>query len=248
MSVPLDLLSGHRLRRANSPPAVGLGDPRAGLPPPFPADLLKTVVAGLAGPVGRATTHLAETRSRCVKRGNENDLMAVTSLMLLVEVWRGEMAEAVHLADGAMERAEQGGGTLAFALTMRAMIAAYLGRDHDARADVQAALDVARRRQSPRLMEWPLRTLGFLEVSLGNYAEAVSALQPVLRQFEANPGTEIAGALFLPDAIEALTSLGRHTEAEPLIQALEGNRPPEQLCLDARRRSAVPQHVTGRPR
>jgi hypothetical protein len=29
--------------------------------------------------------------------------------------------------------------------------------------------------------------------------------------------------VFPPDAIEALVSLGRHTEAEPLIEALEGN-------------------------
>ena len=69
----------------------------------------------------------------------------------------------------------------------------------------------------------PLRTLGFLEVSRGNYAEAVSALQPPLREFKANPGTDIVSAFFLPDAIEALVSLGRHAEAEPLIDALEGN-------------------------
>ncbi len=149
--------------------------------------------------------------------------MAVTCLMSLVEVWRGDLAEAAHLADEAMERAEQGGGTLAAALTTRAMVAAYLGREHDARADVQAALDLARRRESPRLMEWPLRTLGFLEVSRGNYAEAVSALQPPLREFKASPGTDIVSAFFLPDAIEALVSLGRHAEAEQLIDALEGN-------------------------
>ena len=97
-----------------------------------------------------------------------------------------------------MERAEQGDGTLAVALTMRALVAACLGREHDARADVQAALDLARRRESPRLMEWPLKILGFLKVSFGNYAQAVSALQPLLREFQADPGTEIASAFFLP--------------------------------------------------
>jgi hypothetical protein len=135
-------------------------------------------VLAWTGHLDEACTHLAEIRSRCVERGNENDLMAVTSLMLLVEVWRGDLGEANHLADEAMQRAEQGGGTMGFALTMRAMVAVYQGREHDARADVQAAIDVALLQQSPRLMEWPLRTLGFLEVSLGNYAEAVSALDP----------------------------------------------------------------------
>ncbi len=190
---------------------------------PFRASIVNAVALAWTGQLEEACTHLAETRNRCVERGNENDLMAVTCLMSLVEVWRGDLAEAAHLADEAMERAEQGGGTLAAALTTRAMVAAYLGREHDARADVQAALDLARRRESPRLMEWPLKTPGFLEVSRGNYAEAVSALQPPLREFKANAGTDIVSAFFLPDAIEGLVSLGRHAEAEPLIDALERN-------------------------
>jgi DNA-binding CsgD family transcriptional regulator len=223
MSVQLNFMAGNGVDEASLRRAVELEDPDADVLLPFRASVVNALVLAWTGRLDEACTHLAETRNRCVEGGNETDLMAVTSLMVLVEVWRGDLAEAVHLADEAMERAEQGGGTLAFALTMRAMVAAYVGREHDTRADVHAALDIARRRQSPRLIEWPLRTLGFLEVSLGNYAEAVSALQPLLREFEANPGTEIAGALFLPDAIEALASLGRHTEAEPLIEALEGN-------------------------
>jgi ATP/maltotriose-dependent transcriptional regulator MalT len=223
MSVQLNFMFGNGVDEASLRRAVELEDPDADVLVPFRASVVNAVVLAWTGQLEEACTQLAETRNRCVERGSENDLMAVTCLMSLVEVWRGDLAEAAHLADEAMERAEQGGGTLAAALTTRAMVAAYLGREHDARADVQAALDLARRRESPRLMEWPLRTLGFLELSRGNYAEAVSALQPPLREFKASPGTDIVSAFFLPDAIEALVSLGRHAEAEPLIDALHAN-------------------------
>ncbi len=63
-----------------------------------------------------------------------------------------------------------------------------------------------------------------MEVSLGNYAEAVAAVAPLLSAFdpESTP-TELPGAAFLPDAIEALVQLGRLAEAAPLIEALERN-------------------------
>ena len=131
------------------------------------------------------------------------------------------------------------------------MVAAHLGREHDARADATPHLTSLREVRSPRLMEWPLRTLGFLEVSLGNYAEAVRALQPPLREFEASPGTEIVGASFLPDAIEALVALGRHAEAEPLIDGVGRQRPLERPgCSPSARGAAAcrwPPGVTSRP-
>jgi DNA-binding CsgD family transcriptional regulator len=159
----------------------------------------------------------------------------------LIEIWRANFVEAARLADEAMERAEQGGGSLAIALSMRAMVAAYVGREHDSRADAKAALDIASRTRSPRLAEWPAMTMGFLEVSLGNYAAALAALQQMRHTFEAIPGTEIMTASFIPDAVEALVSLGRSREAEPLIEALERNGRrldrPWMLAIGARCRS-----------
>ena len=84
-------------------------------------------------------------------------------------------------------------------------------------------------------------TMGFLEVSVGNYAEALTAVQPMLRTFEAIPGTEIMTASFIPDAVEAMIALGRSSEAEPLIEALERNgrrlNRPWMLAIGARCRS-----------
>ena len=83
--------------------------------------------------------------------------------------------------------------------------------------------------------------LGFLEVSLGNYAEALRTLQPLLSAFEATPGSEIMTASYIPDAVEAMVALGRHADAEPLITALESNGRrldrPWMLAIGARCRS-----------
>ena len=83
--------------------------------------------------------------------------------------------------------------------------------------------------------------MGFLEVSVGNYAEALEAVQPMQRTFEAIPGTEIMTASYIPDAVEAMISLGRGGEAEPLIEALECNGRrldrPWMLAVGARCRS-----------
>jgi DNA-binding NarL/FixJ family response regulator len=109
------------------------------------------------------------------------------------------------------------------ARTVRAAVAAYLGRESDARADVAAAIEAAERCGSPRPAYWPLDVLGFLEVSLGNYAEAVTALQQACDMFCGMPATEIITATFIPDAVEALVALGRLDESQPMIKALEHN-------------------------
>jgi DNA-binding NarL/FixJ family response regulator len=74
------------------------------------------------------------------------------------------------------------------------------------------------------LAEWPITILGFLEVSLGNYRDAVTALTPMLSHLDAAPeATEIVAASFVPDIVEAMIALGRLADAEPLIDILERN-------------------------
>lgn len=66
-------------------------------------------------------------------------------------------------------------------------------------------------------------SLGFLEVSLGNNADALTTLEPLVSRYSTLPGTEIVTAAFLPDAIEAMIALGRLKDAEPMIEALENH-------------------------
>jgi hypothetical protein len=109
------------------------------------------------------------------------------------------------------------------AMTLQAVVAAYTGREGDAGNAGRAALDVAQRCGSPRLADWSTISLGFLDVSLGKYEDALATLQPLVSRFETVPGTEIITSAYIPDAVEAMVAVRRHADAEPLIAALEDN-------------------------
>lgn len=106
---------------------------------------------------------------------------------------------------------------------MLAVVAAHTGREQDVRENARAAIELAKRYDSPRLPDWAVIALGFLEVSLGRHEQALQVLGPLIERLPREPGTEIISAAYLPDAVEALVSLGHHDRALPLIEALESN-------------------------
>ena len=241
MLVQLSFMYGHGVDESSLQRALELDDQDSGVLMPFRADVVHAQILGWMGRMDEAHTELEAVRRSSMERGAEHDLMVIASYGTLLEVWAGNFAEATQVADEAMERAEQGGGSRAIGYSMKAMAAAYVGHEHDARAAARAALDIAARGGSARLAAWPVMALGFLEVSLGNYAEALRTLQPLLSAFEATPGSEIMTASYIPDAVEAMVALGRHADAEPLITALESNGRhldrPWMLAIGARCRS-----------
>jgi hypothetical protein len=203
--------------------AVELEDPDADVLIPFSASMIEGLMLGWTGQLDAAHAKMTALRRRCTERGAENDLTAVMSCDAIIEIWRGNLAAADQLSEEAVERAEQGSGSLAIALSMQAMVMAYAGRVQVSRDAARRALEIASRTASSRLAEWPMMTIGFLEVSLGHHAEALETLAPMLGHFGTIPGTEIMAATFIPDAVEAMISLGRSGEAEPFIEALESN-------------------------
>jgi ATP/maltotriose-dependent transcriptional regulator MalT len=243
MSVQLNFMYGNGVDEVSLRRAVELEDVDIEGHTVFSASMVEGLILAWTGRLDDARARMQALHRRCTERGAENDLTAVASCAALVEIWRGNFVEAARLADEVMERAEQGGGSLAIALSIRSMAAAYVGREDDSRVDARAVLDIAKRTASPRLAEWPAMTLGFLEVSVGNLAEALAALEPMMRTFKAIPGTEIMTASFIPDAVEAMITLGRGGEAEPLIEALERNGRrldrPWMLAVGARCRSML---------
>jgi DNA-binding CsgD family transcriptional regulator len=243
MSVQLNFMYGNGVDELGLRRAVELEDSHSDGHTAFSASMIESLVLAWTGRLDEARARMQALHRRCTERGAENDLTAVASCAALVEIWRGNFVEAARLADEAMERAEQGGGSLAIALSMRSMAAAYGGREDDSRADARAVMDTADKTGSPRLAEWPRMTIGFAEVSIANHAEALAVMQPMQRTFEAIPGTEIMTASFIPDAVEAMIALGRSGEAEPLIAALERNGQrldrPWMLAIGARCRSML---------
>lgn len=219
--VATTFLYGQGVDEARLQRALALEDPNADNSIPFCASAVHSLLLAWAGELDEAHTVMQAVRLRFIERGAEVDMMAITSYCALIEMWRGNFAEAAQLAQHTVEQAEQVGGSRTIALTVRAAVAAYTGREDDARADAAAALSLARKCGSSRLAVWPTMSLGFLEVSLGRYAEALSTFQPLLETFDAIRCTQIMTAMYLPDAVEAMIALGRNADAEPLIDELE---------------------------
>jgi DNA-binding CsgD family transcriptional regulator len=161
----------------------------------------------------------------------------------MIDLWLGRYDEAAATAADAVQRAEQLGGKhmLIDSWATQAAVAAYTGRENEARTAARSAIDAAQATGAAFLLGPATAALGFLEVSLGNHAAAVTTLEPLLMSFDPAHDTEIMVGAHLPDAVEALTALGRLDEAEPLVAALENNGArhdrPWMLALAARGRS-----------
>jgi DNA-binding NarL/FixJ family response regulator len=152
--------------------------------------------------------------------------MFVAVHSVLLEIWRGNFADATLIAEDTMESALQLGGEvpLFVAMTMRAALATRAGLEDQARRDTKEALAASQRCGANLLVVWTITTLGFLELSLGNYEAALATVAPLLANLDAAPkATEIPAASFVPDAVESLIALGRLADAEPLVGVLERN-------------------------
>jgi DNA-binding CsgD family transcriptional regulator len=225
MYATINALNGNGVDEQALARALELEDRDLDVPIAFRAGTANAQLLSLTGRLDEAQCEYEELRRRCLDRGAEGDLMFLAVHSALVDIWPGRYRDAAKSAQDAVERAEQisGDHLLVVAKTVRGAAAAYAGRESDARADAHAALAIAVRCVSPMLVFWPLCLLGFLEVSLGNHAAAMTALQPLSKYFDDMPGTEIMTASYVGDAVEAMIGLDRLDEAEPMIKALEHN-------------------------
>jgi ATP/maltotriose-dependent transcriptional regulator MalT len=209
----------------------------------FRASAVAAFISGCSGELDEARTRIAAVQRRVRESGTEIDILWAANQATLTDVWLGRYADAAATSEDALQRAEQMGGkyVLVTAQACQAAIAAYTGRVDEARSAAGFAIDAARAIDGDFLLVLPTMFLGFVEVSLGNYAAALTTLKPLLASFDATCSTELVVAGYLPDAVEALIALGRVAEAEPLIAALERNGAhhdrPWMLAVGARGRS-----------
>jgi DNA-binding NarL/FixJ family response regulator len=226
MRATLRFLRGDGLDTAGLLRAVELEDQTADIPMAFRPRMQNAMLLGWTGQLDQAHHELASIRRRCIERGEENELMFVAVHSVLVEIWRGNFTGATRIDEDTMDLALQLGGDvpLFVAMTIRAALASYAGREDQARRDTMEALAACQRCGANLLVVWTITTLGFLEVSLGNYDAALTALAPLLSSLEVAPNaTEIPAASFVPDAVESLIALDRLADAEPLVGVLERN-------------------------
>jgi DNA-binding CsgD family transcriptional regulator len=223
---------------------IGTGDPPSAIM--WPTAHRAQLLAGL-GRLDDGRRELEVIRQRYIDRGAEGEWMVGAFHTALGEIWSGDLVAASRIGEEAIERARQLDGDLptSVALMIRGAVAAFAGDEQAARRDATAALDAAARCDSPVLVAvWPTTTLGFLELSLGNYQAAIDVLGPLLGAVAHTPrATEIFVAPFLADAAEALIHLDRLDDAQRLIEMLEANGRrldrPWMLALGARCRAML---------
>jgi tetratricopeptide (TPR) repeat protein len=219
----LSALCGQGFDESSLSRALDLDDLDVDVPIPFRAHSAAAQVLSWAGRLDEARDHVQILQRRCMERGADTDMLFVSVWSTLIDVWRADFTEGEHAAADAIERAEQIGGDhgLVIALTVRGLVAAYTGREHQARADAHAAIEAADRFGAPLLAEWPRMTLGFLDVSVGDHERALDDLHPLIANFGQLSSMEIIKAGYVPDAVEAMVAVGRLDEAELMIAALE---------------------------
>jgi ATP/maltotriose-dependent transcriptional regulator MalT len=226
MRVMLGFMAGEGLDDVSLHRALELEDTQTFTPLVFRPTVQHALLLEWTGDLDTAREALTAIRLRCLERGEEGEYVFIAQHIVMSSMWAGDFVNANLAAEDAAERALQlsGGTPLFLAHSMRAPLAVFAGREAEARRFISEGLEIGGRTGTFRLGDRLLAALGFLEVSLGNYADAVAAMAPLLSAFdpESTP-TELPGAAFVPDAIEALIQLGRLPEAAPLIEALERN-------------------------
>jgi DNA-binding CsgD family transcriptional regulator len=243
MLVLVGFIHGLGFDRQSLQKARQLEDPNTAAAATFRASAVEGVCNGWAGQLEIAREQIRTVQRRLLQNGTEIDIVWIGNEAAMIDIWLGRYGDAATHADDAFQRAEQMAGRhLMVALrASQASIAAYTGREQDARTAARWAIESARATGSMRQIIVPTTVLGFLEVSLGDNAAALRELQPLISTFDPAHDTEIIAGGYLPDAIEALTAIGRVDEAEPLVVALESNGAqhdrPWMLAVGARGRA-----------
>ncbi|HJS26216.1 MAG TPA: AAA family ATPase, partial [Actinomycetota bacterium] len=101
------------------------------------------------------------------------------------------------------------------------LVEAHLGRADPARGEALEGLRVAEAAGEILLQIPNLAVLGFLDLSLGNFAEADAYLSRAVELEQAMGVREPAYFRIVPDEVEALVALGRLDEAEALLAPFE---------------------------
>ena len=162
-----------------------------------------------------------ETLRRGLTQGDEHSLSHVLTQLARTECLAGNWERAERYAEESYEAGGEIGETQQpYVLTVNALVDAHLGRVEQVREEtdraLQLAIDVG---VMPAYFEL-LAVRGFLELSLGNPAEAHRFLGP-LPEAVRNAGIGEPLFRFHGDAIETLLALGRSDEAAALLDELE---------------------------
>jgi DNA-binding CsgD family transcriptional regulator len=176
-----------------------------------------------AGRLADAREILLKEMSEYERRGRYVVRDELHCYLAEVECRAGNWDAAAAHAREAVEIGEDSGhlkgrGSMLFP---RALVSALRGETETARSDAAEGLRISLGNEDLLSASCNRAVLGFLELSLGRFSEAMKHLGPVLSFLQAMGAAEPCIIPCAPDAIEALVSLGRLDEAEKVVAGLE---------------------------
>jgi ATP/maltotriose-dependent transcriptional regulator MalT len=152
----------------------------------------------------------------CIARGDEGGACGVAMHLSDAELRAGDLDRAQATIDWALTIADNGqpSQNLSMYLAFAALIAAHRGGVDNARTLVERIRQMTELVGEPHSISAHRIVAGHLELSLGNHAAALDWLEPTVGIFRSIGYVEPGAYFFLPDRLEALIAVGRHTEAE----------------------------------
>jgi DNA-binding CsgD family transcriptional regulator len=223
VSAMVDYLLGSGLDEAKIERALKLEDPDRQVTGEMRPSLIAGFLMLYEGRLERSIHVLGRLRERILERGQESDLPFLLSTLAWAESWQGSLqAAAAHCGESLECAARVGGEPLrCWSLGFGAVQAAYAGERDLATARAEECRAVADRVGLHIAQRWAAWALALLALSQGDAKTAAAALEPLLPMFEEHGVPEPIVGFFLPDAIEALISLGRLQRAEHLLARFE---------------------------
>ncbi len=220
----VDLILGRGLRRDALLRVERLlrdGQGRRTMPGQIPVAVLVGVIHKDVDEFDEARDALADEYRFRAERGAETHLPVCLWVMAELEVWAGRLGLARRWAEEAFKiaRSSDSPSLVSYSQYARALVAAVEGSVSDARSYAEEAIRRASRVDVAPAM-YSHATLGFLDVSLGDYASADQRLRPMVAAAQAI-GLELTVVRFMPDEIEALIALGELERAAELLDPFE---------------------------
>ncbi|MHB1836669.1 MAG: ATP-binding protein [Solirubrobacteraceae bacterium] len=221
----LDFCLGRGLNEQRLTRALELEDPSWRQAAEFQPSLIASCLFLWTCRFDEARTRLDSFWVHETERGDEHGLAWACFFRTSIECWSGNLDGATTVAEEAMRRllALETANGRALGLSVRAQVDAQAGRVDAARSEAEEALALFERSGWRASGLLAVGTLGFLELSLGNFQAAATRLEPLAALMLATGMPEPAanGLLTAGDAAEAFIAVGRLDEAEELVALLE---------------------------
>ena len=161
--------------------------------------------------------------ARIKAEGAETELPMLVWGLAEVEAWTGHWSRAEVLIEEGY-RASLATDNLAgtgIACAVRACLLGYRGQVSEARTEAARAIDIAKAIQVPLVQVFASQAVGMIALSVGDAAEAESALAPLVQMVRMTGVVEPGVLRFMPDAIEAMVRLGHLDAAAELLDPFE---------------------------